>query len=69
MRRLWEVGFYENQVIAVELPGQCDCQVCNARLGVAMQLAESIMVEPFLLGSGGVNVSTKGVNYENDKAF
>jgi hypothetical protein len=34
-----------------------------------MQLAESIMVEPFLLGSGGVNVSTKGVNYENDKAF
>jgi len=33
----------------VELPGQCDLQVCNARLGVAMQLAESIMVEPLPL--------------------
>lgn len=47
VQRLREIGFCEDQVIKL-LTCQANviCQVCNARLAVAMQLADSIMVEP-----------------------
>ena len=47
VQRLREIGFCEDQVIRL-LGCQANviCEVCNARLGVAMQLAESILVEP-----------------------
>ena len=46
VQRLREIGFCEDQVIKLlSCQSNVICQVCNARLGVAMQLAESIMVE------------------------
>jgi ferrous iron transport protein A len=45
--RLRELGFCEDQQI--RLLSQQDnviCQVCNVRLGISAQLAESILVEP-----------------------
>ena len=45
--RLRELGFCEDQQIRL-LSQQSNviCQVCNARLGISAELAESILVEP-----------------------
>jgi ferrous iron transport protein A len=45
--RLRELGFCEDQQIRL-LSQQHNviCQVCNVRLGISSQLAESILVEP-----------------------
>src|SRR6476646_8402596 len=45
--RLRELGFCEDQQIRL-LSQQSNviCQVCNVRLGISAQLAESILVEP-----------------------
>jgi Fe2+ transport system protein FeoA len=45
--RLRELGFCEDQQIRL-LSQQANviCQVCNVRLGISSQLAESILVEP-----------------------
>jgi len=45
--RLREMGFCEEQKIRL-LAQQANiiCQVCNVRLGISVQLAEKIMVEP-----------------------
>jgi Fe2+ transport system protein FeoA len=46
-QRLREIGFCEDQVIKLlSCQANVICQVCNARLGVARQLAETILVEP-----------------------
>lgn len=45
--RLREMGFCEEQEIRlVSRHVNVICQVCNARLGLSTQLAESILVEP-----------------------
>ena len=45
--RLRELGFCEEQQIRlVSRQSNFICQVCNARLGISTQLAESILVEP-----------------------
>jgi Fe2+ transport system protein FeoA len=45
--RLREMGFCEEQEIRlVSRHVNVICQVCNARLGLSRQLAESILVEP-----------------------
>lgn len=45
--RLRELGFCEEQKIRLLSQNQSViCQVCNARLGISPQVAESIMVEP-----------------------
>jgi ferrous iron transport protein A len=45
--RLREMGFCEEQNIKLlSRNGNLICQVCNARLGISSQLAESILVEP-----------------------
>ena len=44
--RLRELGFGEEQLIKlVACESSYICQVCNARLGISKQLAESIFVE------------------------
>ena len=45
--RLREMGFCEEQKIRL-LTQQANiiCQVCNVRVGISVQLAEKIMVEP-----------------------
>ncbi len=45
--RLRELGFCEDQQIRL-LSQQSNviCQICNVRLGISSQLADSIMVEP-----------------------
>ena len=45
--RLREMGFCEEQKIRL-LAQQANviCQVCNVRLGISVQLAEKILVEP-----------------------
>ena len=45
--RLREMGFCEEQKIRL-LAQQANiiCQVCNVRLGISLQLAQKIMVEP-----------------------
>jgi Fe2+ transport system protein FeoA len=45
--RLRELGFCEDQQIRL-LSQQSNviCQICNVRLGISSQLAESILVEP-----------------------
>lgn len=45
--RLREMGFGEKQIVKL-LSHQTSliCQVCNARLGISEQLAETILVEP-----------------------
>ncbi|MDX1952251.1 MAG: FeoA family protein [Verrucomicrobiota bacterium] len=45
--RLREIGFCEEQKIKL-LSQQANliCQVCNVRVGISMQLAEKILVEP-----------------------
>lgn len=45
--RLRELGFCEEQQIKlVSRHSNIICQVCNARLGISAELAESILVEP-----------------------
>ena len=45
--RLRELGFCEEQQIKlVSRHSNLICQVCNARLGISSELAESILVEP-----------------------
>ena len=45
--RLREMGFCEEQQIKLlSREGNLICQVCNARLGISAELAESIWVEP-----------------------
>jgi Fe2+ transport system protein FeoA len=45
--RLRELGFCEDQRIKLlSRDGNLICQVCNARLGISAQLAESIIVTP-----------------------
>jgi Fe2+ transport system protein FeoA len=45
--RLREMGFCEEQKVKLlSRHGNIICQVCNARLGISAQLAETIMVEP-----------------------
>ena len=47
MNRLREMGFCEEQQIKlISREGNLICQVCNARLGISAQLAESILVKP-----------------------
>lgn len=44
--RLREMGFCEEQrVKLLSRHGNIICQVCNARLGISLQLAETILVE------------------------
>jgi Fe2+ transport system protein FeoA len=45
--RLRELGFCEEQKIRLlARDSNLICQVCNARLGISEELAESILVEP-----------------------
>ena len=45
--RLREMGFCEEQLIKlIRREGNLICQVCNARLGISAELAESIFVQP-----------------------
>ena len=45
--RLREMGFCEQQQIKLlSREGNLICQVCNARLGISEELADSILVEP-----------------------
>lgn len=45
--RLRELGFCEEQQIKlVSRQTNLICQVCNARLGISTQVAETILVEP-----------------------
>ena len=47
MERLREMGFCEEQQIKLlSRDGNLICQVCNARLGISAELAETILVEP-----------------------
>ena len=47
MERLREIGFCEQQEIRlISREGNLICQVCNARLGISEELAETILVEP-----------------------
>ena len=49
MDRLREMGFCEEQRIKLlSREGNYICQVCNARLGISAELAESILVTPLL---------------------
>jgi ferrous iron transport protein A len=51
--RLRELGFCEEQQVRlVSKHVNVICQVCNARLGLSHQLAESILVEPLVSASG-----------------
>jgi len=51
--RLREMGFCEEQQIKlVSHQANIICQVCNARLGISTQLAESILVEPITSKAG-----------------
>jgi hypothetical protein len=45
--RLRELGFGEKQIVKI-LSHQSNliCQVCNARLGISEELADTILVEP-----------------------
>jgi Fe2+ transport system protein FeoA len=53
--RLRELGFCEEQKIRLlTRDSNLICQVCNARLGISEELAESILVEP--LSSSAVSV-------------
>ncbi len=46
--RLREMGFCEERWIRLlSQHGNVICEVCNARLGISAELAETIWVEPF----------------------
>ena len=45
--RLRELGFCEEQEVKlVSQHANVICQICNSRLGISRQLAETILVEP-----------------------
>ncbi len=45
--RLREMGFTEDQTVRlVSRQSNVICQVCNARLGLSMELADKILVQP-----------------------
>jgi Fe2+ transport system protein FeoA len=45
--RLREIGFGEKQIVKLlSRQSSLICQVCNARLGISEELADTIMVEP-----------------------
>jgi Fe2+ transport system protein FeoA len=50
--RLRELGFGEKQIVKL-LSHQSNliCQVCNARLGISEELADTILVEPVRAGT------------------
>jgi ferrous iron transport protein A len=53
INRLRELGFCEEQQIKlVSRHSNLICQVCNARLGISPELAESILVEPIAAPAG-----------------
>lgn len=50
--RLREMGFCEEQAIRlIRSENNIICQVCNVRLGISPELAQTIMVEPLAGGS------------------
>ena len=50
--RLREMGFGEKQIVKLlSRQSSLICQVCNARLGISEQLAETILVEPLHAGA------------------
>ncbi|MBL9170149.1 MAG: ferrous iron transport protein A [Verrucomicrobiales bacterium] len=50
-QRLREIGFAEQQQVRlVSTQQSVICMVCNARLAISQQLAETIMVEPLETG-------------------
>src|SRR6185312_16360983 len=50
--RLRELGFGEKQIVKLlSRQSSVICQVCNARLGISEQLAETILVEPVQAGA------------------
>lgn len=50
--RLRELGFGEKQIVKLlSRQSSLICQVCNARLGISEQLAETILVEPVQAGA------------------
>ena len=54
LHRLRELGFCEEQQIRlVSRQTNLICQVCNARLGISTQLAETILVEPLAPPTAG----------------
>lgn len=56
--RLREMGFCEEQQIKlVSRHVNVICQVCNARLGISEQLAETILVEPLSPGRSLLEVA------------
>ena len=58
--RLRELGFCEEQKIRLlSRDSNLICQVCNARLGISEELAESILVEP--LSSSAIPVYAGGL--------
>lgn len=53
--RLREMGFGEKQIVKLlSHQNSLICQVCNARLGISEQLAETILVEPLHAGAEAV---------------
>ena len=45
--RLRELGFCEEQLVKLlSRDGNLICQVCNSRLGISEELADSILVQP-----------------------
>jgi Fe2+ transport system protein FeoA len=49
--RLRELGFCEDQSVRLlSQEANVICQVCNARLGISAELAETILVEPVTAG-------------------
>ena len=52
-QRLREIGLGENQTVRLlARSANLICQVCNARLGISLRLAEFILVQPVDLVSG-----------------
>ena len=53
--RLREMGLGEKQIVKLlSRQNNLICQVCNARLGISEQLAETILVEPLHAGAEAV---------------
>jgi Fe2+ transport system protein FeoA len=50
--RLREMGFGEKQIVKLlSRQSSLICQVCNARLGISEELADTILVEPVRTGA------------------
>ncbi|GEM_PF-1739452 len=51
--RLREIGLCENQIVTlITSRSNLICQVCNSRLALSHEIAQEILVEPVILGSG-----------------